>query len=69
MRRCVAFSKTPFFCGGGQGADPSCAYMQAFRDPGILPRNLDPDPPSAGTASEESSRVPLPRDLRVRAGV
>ncbi|CAL1705127.1 unnamed protein product [Somion occarium] len=41
----------------------------AFRDPGILPRNLDPDPPfPAPTGSQDSFRAPLPRDLRVRAG-
>lgn len=41
---------------------------QAFRDPGILPRNLDPDPPVGSAGSEESLRQPLPRDLKVRAG-
>ncbi|KAK7693746.1 hypothetical protein QCA50_003318 [Cerrena zonata] len=41
----------------------------AFRDPGILPRDLDPDPPyAAPNGSQESLRAPLPRDLRVRAG-
>ena len=42
--------------------------LQAFRDPGILPRNLDPDPPYPDTQSEASLRAPLPRDLKVRAG-
>ncbi|KAI0695708.1 DHHC palmitoyltransferase-domain-containing protein [Cytidiella melzeri] len=41
----------------------------AFRDPGILPRNLDQDPPMASAESTESLRQPLPRDLKVRAGV
>ncbi|KAI0345326.1 hypothetical protein BDW22DRAFT_1296069, partial [Trametopsis cervina] len=40
----------------------------AFRDPGILPRNLDSDPPLGSAGSEESLRQPLPRDLKVRAG-
>ncbi|KAI0082838.1 hypothetical protein K474DRAFT_1585216 [Panus rudis PR-1116 ss-1] len=41
----------------------------AFRDPGILPRNLDPEPPyPAPTGSTDSVRAPLPRDLKVRAG-
>lgn len=40
---------------------------QAFRDPGILPRNLDPSPPRAPTEST-GSLIPLPRDLRVRSG-
>ncbi|KAI0093513.1 DHHC palmitoyltransferase-domain-containing protein [Irpex rosettiformis] len=41
----------------------------AFRDPGILPRNLDPNPPLGSVDSDETERLPLPRDLRVRAGV
>ncbi|THH09362.1 hypothetical protein EW145_g2079 [Phellinidium pouzarii] len=42
----------------------------AFSDPGILPRNLDPDPPYANTSStDDSARAPLPRDLKVRSGV
>ncbi|KAL5529138.1 hypothetical protein ACEPAG_5112 [Sanghuangporus baumii] len=42
----------------------------AFSDPGILPRNLDPDPPYPQNASsEEAARAPLPRDLKVRSGV
>lgn len=44
--------------------------LQAFRDPGILPRNLDPDPPYPAEASRDSEmRVALPRELRVRAGM
>ncbi|KAH9930724.1 DHHC palmitoyltransferase-domain-containing protein [Fomitopsis serialis] len=39
----------------------------AFRDPGILPRNLDPDPPYAAQMSSESVRAPLPRDIRIRS--
>ncbi|KAI5124516.1 hypothetical protein M0805_003040 [Coniferiporia weirii] len=42
----------------------------AFSDPGILPRNLDPDPPYPDTSSgDEGVRVPFPRDLKVRSGV
>lgn len=40
---------------------------QAMRDPGILPRNLDPDPPYPNTPSDGGTRVALPRDLKVRA--
>ena len=50
-------------------AAPVLNFVQAFRDPGILPRNLDPDPPTASTGSEESVRQPLPRDLKVRNGL
>ncbi|KAH9843190.1 DHHC palmitoyltransferase-domain-containing protein [Rhodofomes roseus] len=39
----------------------------AFRDPGILPRNLDLDPPYAAQMSSESVRAPLPRDIRIRS--
>ncbi|KAH8106810.1 DHHC palmitoyltransferase-domain-containing protein [Cristinia sonorae] len=42
----------------------------AFRDPGILPRNLDPEPPYApASGSSDSIRTPFPRDLKVRAGI
>ncbi|KAG9318549.1 DHHC palmitoyltransferase-domain-containing protein [Chiua virens] len=45
----------------------SCMLVTAFRDPGILPRDLDPDPPLPVTSpSDGGVRVPLPRDLRVR---
>lgn len=61
---------------GGRMDEPggnSCVFdvrLQAFRDPGILPRNLDPDPPYPATSSSEGSlRAPLPRDLKVRAGM
>jgi len=47
----------------------SSMFVTAFRDPGILPRNLDPEPPFSANASSESLRAPLPRDLKVRAGV
>ncbi|KAI0672945.1 DHHC palmitoyltransferase-domain-containing protein [Trametes maxima] len=48
----------------------SSMFATAFRDPGILPRNLDPDPPYSGSSSSEGTlRQPLPRDLRVRAGI
>ena len=42
-------------------------YTQATTDPGILPRNLDPDPPYPATSpSDGSNRAPMPRDLKVR---
>ncbi|KIL00902.1 hypothetical protein PAXRUDRAFT_821095 [Paxillus rubicundulus Ve08.2h10] len=45
----------------------SCMLTTALRDPGILPRDLDPDPPFPATSpSDGSVRVPLPRDLKVR---
>jgi len=48
----------------------SCMLATAFRDPGILPRNLDPDPPYPVTSpSDGGVKAPLPRDLRVRAGI
>ncbi|KAI0822864.1 DHHC palmitoyltransferase-domain-containing protein [Trametes gibbosa] len=47
----------------------SSMLATAFRDPGILPRNLDPDPPYPANSSSESLRQPLPRDLKVRAGI
>ncbi|KAI0636700.1 DHHC palmitoyltransferase-domain-containing protein [Trametes polyzona] len=48
----------------------SSMFATAFRDPGILPRNLDPDPPySSSSSSGDSLRQPLPRDLKVRAGI
>lgn len=44
-------------------------FATALRDPGILPRNLDIDPPYPSTPpSDGGQRVPLPRDLRVRSG-
>ncbi|KAF5389846.1 hypothetical protein D9757_003654 [Collybiopsis confluens] len=48
----------------------SCMLKTAFTDPGILPRNLDPDPPYPATSpSEGGVRAPMPRDLRVRTDV
>ncbi|EGO21035.1 hypothetical protein SERLADRAFT_452180 [Serpula lacrymans var. lacrymans S7.9] len=45
----------------------SSMFATAFRDPGILPRNLDPDPPLPSTSpSDGGVRAPLPRDLKVR---
>lgn len=44
----------------------SSMLATAFRDPGILPRNLDPDPPYPATSpSDGSPRQPLHRDLRI----
>lgn len=44
----------------------SCMLTTACRDPGILPRNLDPDPPFPSTSpSDDAVRQPLPRDLKV----
>lgn len=41
-----------------------------MRDPGILPRELDIDPPYPSTPPADGGpRIPLPRDLRVRSGV
>ncbi|KIM65346.1 hypothetical protein SCLCIDRAFT_113251 [Scleroderma citrinum Foug A] len=45
----------------------STMLATAFRDPGILPRNLDPDPPLPPISpSDDGTRIPLPRDLKVR---
>ncbi|OAX41983.1 zf-DHHC-domain-containing protein [Rhizopogon vinicolor AM-OR11-026] len=45
----------------------SCMLTTACRDPGILPRNLDPDPPFPVTSPlDGAEKQPLPRDLRVR---
>ncbi|KAG1770358.1 DHHC palmitoyltransferase-domain-containing protein [Suillus placidus] len=45
----------------------SCMLTTACRDPGILPRHLDPDPPFPPTSpSDDAVRQPLPRDLKVR---
>lgn len=39
----------------------------AFSDPGILPRDLDPDPPyPSSSSSDDGTRAPLPRELKVR---
>ncbi|KAF8621514.1 hypothetical protein AX15_007743 [Amanita polypyramis BW_CC] len=42
----------------------SSMLATAFTDPGILPRDLDPNPPCHTDA--ENNTIPLPRDLRVR---
>ncbi|KAI0306624.1 DHHC palmitoyltransferase-domain-containing protein [Multifurca ochricompacta] len=48
----------------------SLMLSTAFKDPGILPRNLDPNPPYPSVApSDGSDPVPLPRDLKVRSAV
>ncbi|KAL9715389.1 Eukaryotic peptide chain release factor GTP-binding subunit [Leucoagaricus gongylophorus] len=45
----------------------STMLATATTDPGILPRELDPDPPyPSETPSDGGSRVPMPRDLKVR---
>ncbi|KAF8912097.1 DHHC palmitoyltransferase-domain-containing protein [Gymnopilus junonius] len=42
----------------------------ATTDPGILPRDLDPDPPYPATSpSDGGMRAPMPRDLKVRNDV
>ena len=47
------------------GAGP---FVKATIDPGILPRNLDPDPPYPATSpSDGGIRAPMPRDLKVRS--
>ncbi|KZO95802.1 zf-DHHC-domain-containing protein [Calocera viscosa TUFC12733] len=44
-------------------------FLTAFRDPGIIPRDLDPDPPySTVSALDGDDPIPLPRDLRARIG-
>ncbi|KIJ69324.1 hypothetical protein HYDPIDRAFT_105917 [Hydnomerulius pinastri MD-312] len=46
----------------------SCMLATAFRDPGMLPRDMDPDPPlPAISPSDGGIRMPLPRDLKVRS--
>ncbi|KAF9448023.1 hypothetical protein P691DRAFT_670293 [Macrolepiota fuliginosa MF-IS2] len=48
----------------------STMLATAMTDPGILPRELDPDPPySSETPSDGGSRAPMPRDLKVRNDV
>ncbi|KAI0256647.1 DHHC palmitoyltransferase-domain-containing protein [Lactifluus subvellereus] len=47
----------------------SLMLSTAFKDPGILPRNLDPDPPYPSVAPDGDDNVPLPRDLKVRSAV
>ncbi|KAF8503607.1 DHHC palmitoyltransferase-domain-containing protein [Russula emetica] len=46
----------------------SLMLSTAFKDPGILPRNLDPDPPYPSLApSDGGDYGPLTRDLKVRS--
>ncbi|KAF5386790.1 hypothetical protein D9615_001602 [Tricholomella constricta] len=48
----------------------STMFATATTDPGILPRNLDTDPPYPATSpSDGGVRAPMPRDLRVRQDV
>ncbi|KAJ3993590.1 DHHC palmitoyltransferase-domain-containing protein [Lentinula boryana] len=59
-------------CIGGYLASIVISSMlkTAFTDPGILPRNLDPDPPyPAILPADGGARAPMPRDLKVRADV
>ncbi|KAJ7063421.1 DHHC palmitoyltransferase-domain-containing protein [Mycena amicta] len=49
---------------------PAVMLTTAMRDPGILPRDLDPDPPYPATSpSDGGVRAPMPRDLKVRSDV
>uniref|UniRef100_A0A8H7Y158 protein S-acyltransferase n=1 Tax=Psilocybe cubensis TaxID=181762 RepID=A0A8H7Y158_PSICU len=48
----------------------SSMLTTATTDPGILPRNLDPDPPYPATSpSDGGIRAPMPRDLKVRSDI
>lgn len=48
----------------------STMLATATIDPGILPRNLDPDPPYPATSpSDGGNRAPMPRDLKVRTDI
>jgi len=48
----------------------SSMLATAFTDPGILPRGLDLDPPYPNhPPADGGPKAPLPRDLKVRAGV
>ncbi|KAF8163605.1 DHHC palmitoyltransferase-domain-containing protein [Crassisporium funariophilum] len=48
----------------------STMLATATIDPGILPRNLDPEPPYPATSpSDGGVRAPMPRDLKVRTDV
>jgi hypothetical protein len=48
---------------------PCIDSFKASIDPGILPRNLDQDPPYPSTSSDGVVRGPMPRDLKVRSDV
>lgn len=48
----------------------SSMMATAFRDPGIIPRDLDPEPPyAASSPSDGSPKIPLPREIRIRDGI
>ncbi|KAJ7021676.1 DHHC palmitoyltransferase-domain-containing protein [Mycena alexandri] len=48
----------------------STMLATAMRDPGILPRDLDPEPPYPATSlSDGDMRTALPRDLKVKSDV
>jgi len=59
-----------FVCAYLAGICISTMLVTAFSDPGILPRNLDPDPPyPANSPSDGGIRAPMPRDIKVREDV
>lgn len=48
----------------------SLMLSTAFKDPGIIPRNIDPDPPYPSVPPSDSGDLaPLSRDLKVRSAV
>lgn len=47
----------------------SSMLTTAFRDPGILPRNMDPEPPYSSATASDQTPTALPRDIKVRAGI
>ncbi|TFK30158.1 hypothetical protein FA15DRAFT_690792 [Coprinopsis marcescibilis] len=47
----------------------SSMLVTAFSDPGILPRNVDPDPPYPEAEPIDGLKTPMPRDLKVRTEV
>ncbi|PPQ88050.1 hypothetical protein CVT26_000079 [Gymnopilus dilepis] len=47
----------------------STMLATAMTDPGILPRDLDPDPPYPARSPSDGDRAPMPRDLKVRTDV
>ncbi|KAF9265528.1 zf-DHHC-domain-containing protein [Marasmius fiardii PR-910] len=65
--------------GGGKAIVIIGAYLAAIvitsmlttasMDPGILPRDLDPEPPYPSSSSDGGVRAPMPRDLKVRSDV
>lgn len=70
--RCVSNAHRDFnyACYGESSDKRLCSLtdriLQATQDPGILPRNLDLDPPYPSSSPSNGSHVPLPRDLAVR---